>query len=132
MIGEKSGAHQYKLQGSVVEGGVMDGSATLTVFDPYVDADMKKLEQSDSKYARYLCKILGLYFNYHKDAYFTKGVYLHDPATIVAAVNPSLMTYTEGVVRVQTVGITRGLTVFDNTKKRFGQYTIAAGLVNTK
>ncbi|KAL5231005.1 hypothetical protein ABZP36_029781 [Zizania latifolia] len=87
------------------------------------DADMKKLEQSDSKYARYLCKILGLYFNYHKDAYFTKGVYLHDPATLVAAVNPSLMTYTEGVVRVQTVGITRGLTVFDNTKKRYGEIT---------
>ena len=47
------------------------------------------------------------------------GVYLHDPTTLIAAVNPSLMTYTEGVVRVQTVGITKGLTVFDNTKKRF-------------
>jgi inosine-uridine nucleoside N-ribohydrolase len=46
------------------------------------------------------------------------GVYLHDPTTVIAAVNPSLLTYTEGVVRVQTVGITRGLTVFDNTKKR--------------
>lgn len=47
------------------------------------------------------------------------GVYLHDPTTLIAAVNPSLMTYTEGVVRVQTVGITKGLTVFDNTKKRY-------------
>jgi inosine-uridine nucleoside N-ribohydrolase len=46
------------------------------------------------------------------------GVYLHDPTIVIAAVNPSLLTYTEGVVRVQTVGITRGLTVFDNTKKR--------------
>lgn len=48
------------------------------------------------------------------------GVYLHDPTTVIAAVNPSLLTYTEGVVRVQTVGITKGLTVFDNTKKRLG------------
>ena len=34
MIGEKSSAHQYKLKGSVVEGGVMDGSATVAVFYP--------------------------------------------------------------------------------------------------
>jgi len=102
---------------------------------------------------------MGVYYDYHKDAYFIKGlyvsvscregrnasvkllvegtdrnlenlvallhteilagVYLHDPTTLIAAVNPSLMTYTEGVVRVQTVGITKGLTVFDNTKKRY-------------
>lgn len=128
---------------------------------PFVaDADREKLEQCDSKYARYLCKIMDVYFDYHKDAYFIKGlhtlisskevkngsvkllvvgtdqklcnlvtwlhielltgVYLHDPTTLIAAVNPSLLTYTEGVVRVQTVGITKGLTVFDNTKKRLG------------
>lgn len=46
------------------------------------------------------------------------GVYLHDPAALLAAVNPSLFTYSEGVVRVQTCGIMRGLTIFDNTKKR--------------
>jgi inosine-uridine nucleoside N-ribohydrolase len=50
------------------------------------------------------------------------GVYLHDPTTLIAAVNPSLLTYTEGVVRVQTVGITKGLTVFDNTKKRLAKH----------
>jgi hypothetical protein len=37
------------------------------------DVDRKKLEQSDSKYACYLCKILGLYYDYHMDAYSTKG-----------------------------------------------------------
>lgn len=47
------------------------------------------------------------------------GVYLHDPTTILAAVNPSLITYVEGVVRVQTVGITRGLTLFYNKQKRY-------------
>jgi len=87
------------------------------------DVDRKKLEQCESKYARYLCKILGLYYDYHMDAYSTKGVYLHDPTALLAAVNPSLMTYTEGVVRVQTDGITKGLTVFDNTKKTYGEVT---------
>lgn len=46
------------------------------------------------------------------------GVYLHDPTTILAAVDPSLITYVEGAVRVQTVGITRGLTLFYNKQKR--------------
>ncbi|CAM0880345.1 unnamed protein product [Alopecurus aequalis] len=96
------------------------------------DIDRKKLEQSDSKYARYLCKILGLYYDYHMDAYSTKGVYLHDPTALLAAVDPSLMTYTEGVVRVQTDGITRGLTVFDNTKKRYGEITAWTGKPTVK
>ena len=37
MVCEKSSAHQYKLKGSVVEGGVMDGTATVVVFCPKVD-----------------------------------------------------------------------------------------------
>jgi len=96
------------------------------------DVDRKKLEQSDSKYARYLSKILGLYYDYHMDAYSTTGVYLHDPTTLLAAVDPSLMTYTEGVVRVQTDGITKGLTVFDNTKKTYGEITEWCGKPTVK
>jgi hypothetical protein len=34
MFGEKSCAHQYKLKGSVVGGGVMDGNASIVVFYP--------------------------------------------------------------------------------------------------
>ena len=37
MVGEKLSAHQYKLMGSVVEGGVMDGNATVAVLCPKVD-----------------------------------------------------------------------------------------------
>ena len=37
------------------------------------DADKEKLQQSDSKYARYLCKPLAHYFDYHREVYFTKG-----------------------------------------------------------
>ncbi|XP_020592298.1 probable uridine nucleosidase 2 isoform X2 [Phalaenopsis equestris] len=87
------------------------------------DADRDKLSQSEGKFAQYMCKILDFYFSYHRDAYGIQGVYLHDPTTVLAAVYPSLFTYTEGVVRVQTCGITRGLTMFDNTKKRFEEIT---------
>ncbi|XP_068648362.1 probable uridine nucleosidase 2 isoform X2 [Aristolochia californica] len=86
-------------------------------------ADREKLSQSKGKLAQYMCKILDIYFSYHLDAYGTDGVYLHDPTCLVAALDPSLLTYAEGVVRVQTTGITRGLTIFNNTKKRFGEIT---------
>ena len=36
MVDEKSMAHQYKLKRSVVEGGVMDGNATMAGFCPTV------------------------------------------------------------------------------------------------
>ncbi|KAH6834881.1 uridine-ribohydrolase 2 [Perilla frutescens var. hirtella] len=87
------------------------------------DADQDKLAESSGKLAQYMCKILDVYFSYHHDAYSTKGVYLHDPTTVLAAVDPSLITYVEGAVRVQTVGITRGLTLFYNKQKRFAEVT---------
>ncbi|KDP29547.1 hypothetical protein JCGZ_19260 [Jatropha curcas] len=87
------------------------------------DVDREKLAQSSGKFAQYLCKILEVYFSYHHEAYDTRGVYLHDPTALLAAVNPSLMTYIEGSVRVQTTGITRGLTILYNKQKRFGEVT---------
>ncbi|KAK3444337.1 hypothetical protein EUGRSUZ_A00423 [Eucalyptus grandis] len=87
------------------------------------DADRDKLVQSNGRFAQYLSRILEVYFAYHREAYFTRGVYLHDPTTIIAALNPSLLTFTEGVVRVQTTGITRGLTILYNGQKRFGEHT---------
>lgn len=87
------------------------------------DADRDKLVCSNGKYAQYLCKILEFYFSYHHDAYSTKGVYLHDPTALLVAVNPLLFTYMEGVVRVQTNGITRGLTLLYNKQKRFAEIT---------
>ncbi|KAG6524123.1 probable uridine nucleosidase 2 [Zingiber officinale] len=89
----------------------------------FTDADFEKLTQSKGKLAQYLSNILGIYFSYHHDAYGTQGVYLHDPTALLAAVDPSLLTYTEGVIRVQTSGITRGMTVLDNTRKTYGEVT---------
>ncbi|KAL7085804.1 hypothetical protein ACP275_14G300400 [Erythranthe tilingii] len=96
------------------------------------DADREKLAESSGKFAQYICKILDVYYCYHHDAYSTKGVYLHDPTTVLAAVDPSLITYVEGVVRVQTVGITRGLTLFYNNQKRFGEVTEWSDLPTVK
>lgn len=89
----------------------------------FTDADREMLVGSKGEFADYLDKILEVYFAYHREAYGTKGVYLHDPTTLLAAVNPDLLTYTEGVVRVQTSGITRGLTLLYNTQKSFGEVT---------
>ncbi|XP_021739951.1 probable uridine nucleosidase 2 [Chenopodium quinoa] len=89
----------------------------------FTDADREKLAASNGKLAQYLCKILDVYYSYHCDAYDIKGVYLHDPATILAAIDPSLFTWTEGAVRVQTSGITRGLTILYNKQKRFEEVT---------
>ncbi|XP_057871045.1 probable uridine nucleosidase 2 isoform X2 [Cryptomeria japonica] len=87
------------------------------------DKDLEDLAHSHGKYAKYISKILKVYFEYHHEAYNICGVYLHDPTAMFAAINPSLMTYAEGVVRVQSEGIFRGLTVFDNMKKRWGEVT---------
>ncbi|EPS73547.1 hypothetical protein M569_01207 [Genlisea aurea] len=88
------------------------------------DTDRDRLSESGGKLAQYMSRIFGVYYSYHHDAYATKGrVYLHDPATVLAAIYPCLVTYIEGVVRVQTNGITRGLTVFCNRRKRFGEVT---------
>ncbi|XP_027361432.1 probable uridine nucleosidase 2 [Abrus precatorius] len=84
-------------------------------------SDREKLASSNGKFAQYLTKILDVYFSYHHEAYNTKGVYLHDPATLLVAIDPSLVTCMEGIVRVQTSGITRGLTMLYNKQKRFGE-----------
>ncbi|XP_021747076.1 probable uridine nucleosidase 2 [Chenopodium quinoa] len=89
----------------------------------FTDADREKLAASNGKLAQYLCKILDVYYSYHFDAYNIKGVYLHDPASILAAIDPSLFTWTDGAVRVQTSGITRGLTILYNKQKRFEEVT---------
>jgi len=87
------------------------------------DKDVEDLASSSGKYAKYICNILKFYFDYHHEAYNICGAYLHDPTVMFAAIDPSLMTYAEGVVRVQADGIFRGLTLFDNMKKRWGEVT---------
>ncbi|KAL3752844.1 hypothetical protein ACJRO7_000272 [Eucalyptus globulus] len=75
------------------------------------------------RFAQYLSRILEVYFSYHREANLTRGVYLHEPTAILASINPSLVTFTEGLVSVQTTGITRGLTILYNGQKRFSEHT---------
>ncbi|KAG5573723.1 hypothetical protein H5410_063489 [Solanum commersonii] len=88
--------------------------------------------QSNGKFAQYLSKLLDVYFDYHHTAYNMRGVFLHDPTALLAAVNPSLITYSEGVVRVQTVGITKGLTIFYNKQTRVVEVTEWSGKPSVK
>lgn len=89
----------------------------------FTDDDRETLAKSNGNFAQYLDKIFDVYYAYHYEAYGIKGAYLHDPTTVLAAVDPSLITCIEGVVRVQTTGITRGLTILYNRQKRFGEVT---------
>ncbi|GAU34730.1 hypothetical protein TSUD_17030 [Trifolium subterraneum] len=95
-------------------------------------SDREKLASSKGKFAQYLTGILEVYYSYHCDAYNINGVYLHDPTTLLAAVDPSLVTCTEGAVRVQTSGITRGLTILYNKKKRFEEVTEWSNMPSVK
>jgi len=49
MIGEKSSAHKYKLKGSVVEGGVIDGNTNMAVIYPRGDAAVGSASSGRSK-----------------------------------------------------------------------------------
>ena len=49
MVGEKSSAHQYKLMGSVVEGGVIDSNAIVVVFCPKVRKATRSASSGCSK-----------------------------------------------------------------------------------
>ncbi|KAK5839919.1 hypothetical protein PVK06_008774 [Gossypium arboreum] len=60
-----------------------------------LNSDRETLASSNGKFTQYLLKILEVYFNYHHDAYNTKGMYLNDPTAILVAINPSLITYVE-------------------------------------
>eukprot|EP00250_Pteridium_aquilinum_P019008 c24251_g2_i1 orf=1557-2528(-) len=87
------------------------------------DKDLMRLGQSDSVFAKYVYKIAEVYFAYHHEAYDIQGVYLHDPTALAAALDPSLFTFAAGVVRVQLDGISKGMTIFNNTGKRWSEVT---------
>ncbi|KAL2608218.1 hypothetical protein R1flu_026791 [Riccia fluitans] len=98
----------------------------------FTDKEMDEVRDSKGKYASYLYKASRFYFDYHHDFYDIDAIFLHDPTTIVAAIDPSLFTYTSGVVRVQTDGICKGLTVFNTTTKKWAETTAWCNLPPVK
>lgn len=55
----------------------------IYIYLPLSDFDRDELAKSNGKYAKYLDKILGVYFGYHHDAYSTKGLSLAKLAFLV-------------------------------------------------
>jgi inosine-uridine nucleoside N-ribohydrolase len=94
--------------------------------------DLEDLGRSDSKFGKYLYAASHFYATYHREAYDIDAIYLHDPATMVAAVDPSLMTYATGAVRVQKDGICKGLTLFNNSNKVWHDPTDWCGIPPVK
>lgn len=55
----------------------------IYIYLPLSDFDRDELAKSNGKYAKYLDKILGVYFGYHHEAYSTKGLSLSKLAFLV-------------------------------------------------
>eukprot|EP00271_Cylindrocystis_brebissonii_P000709 TRINITY_DN10928_c0_g2_i1.p1 TRINITY_DN10928_c0_g2~~TRINITY_DN10928_c0_g2_i1.p1 ORF type:complete len:347 (-),score=50.62 TRINITY_DN10928_c0_g2_i1:578-1591(-) len=81
--------------------------------------ELEELRDSPGPYGVFLYNMCQYYMAYHKDAYGMDAIYLHDPATMVAAFRPDLFTYISGAVRVQTEGISTGLTCLNSSVKKF-------------
>eukprot|EP00897_Mesotaenium_endlicherianum_P004527 jgi/Mesen1/4101/ME000216S03359 len=81
--------------------------------------DLDDIRDSDGPYGKYIHACSQFYLEYHREAYQFDAVYLHDPTTMVAALDAAqdLFTFKEGAVRVQLDGIMRGITLMNNTDK---------------
>ncbi|BFI42228.1 uridine nucleosidase [Marchantia polymorpha subsp. ruderalis] len=98
----------------------------------FTGKEMEEVRDSKGKYGKYLYDVSKFYFAYHQNAYDIDAIYLHDPTTMIAAIDPSLFTYAKGVVRVQRDGICKGLTVFNNTSKKWAEPTDWCNLPEVK
>ncbi|CAI5477105.1 unnamed protein product [Closterium sp. Yama58-4] len=90
--------------------------------------DMEDIRDSKGPFGRFLYDTSQFYYRYHKESYGMDAVYLHDPTTMVAAMDDSLFTFHEGVVRVQLDGIAKGLTLLNNTNKVWNTPTAWCGI----
>ncbi|KAE8717047.1 putative uridine nucleosidase 2 [Hibiscus syriacus] len=83
------------------------------------DEDLLELKQSKGKHAQLLSEMCEFYRNWHVKSDGVYGIFLHDPVSFVALVRPDLFTYKKGVVRVETQGICKGLTLLDQGLKKW-------------
>lgn len=72
--------------------------------------------------ADFLASAVSFYMQYHHSAYGHDGMFLHDPAALVAVLAPDLFTWGRGAVVVDTGGgPTRGATIMDAGEKDWGR-----------
>ncbi|CAL5350698.1 unnamed protein product [Camellia sinensis] len=81
------------------------------------DADLDELRQSEGRHAQLLSTMCKCYRDWHVESLGVYGIFLHDPVSFVALVQPDLFTYKKGVVRVGTEGIYMGHTLLDHEQK---------------
>ena len=73
------------------------------IWPKYVYAEML---QAPHRYWTYLWALLA-------------GIFLHDPTSMAALLDPSLFTFRKGVVRVETEGVCMGYTLLDRGLKKY-------------
>lgn len=83
------------------------------------DSDLSELRQSGGKHAQFLSDMCKFYRDWHVKSDGVYGVFLHDPVSFVALVQPDLFTYKKGVVRVETQGICVGHALMDQGLKEW-------------
>ncbi|KAK6944021.1 Inosine/uridine-preferring nucleoside hydrolase domain [Dillenia turbinata] len=89
----------------------------ITTQVKFTDADLLELRQSKGRYAQVLMDMCKFYRNWHVTSDNFHGIFLHDPVSFMALVQPDLFTYKKGVVRVETQGICVGHTLMDQGLK---------------
>ncbi|KAL3675421.1 hypothetical protein R1sor_025369 [Riccia sorocarpa] len=77
------------------------------------DKELTDIKDSGTKYGKYVHDITRFYMYWHVTSDGVDGIFLHDPTCMAAVLDPSLVTYRTGVVRVETQGICAGLTLLD-------------------
>ncbi|XP_047340431.1 uridine nucleosidase 1 [Impatiens glandulifera] len=83
------------------------------------DLDLDELSQSKGRYAQLLCNMCKFYRDWHVKSDGVYGIFLHDPVSFVALIEPDLFTYKKGVVRVETQGTCLGHTLLDQGLKKW-------------
>ncbi|KAL5710667.1 uridine nucleosidase [Ranunculus cassubicifolius] len=81
------------------------------------DDDLAELKESKGRHAEFISNICKFYRDWHVKSDGVYGIFLHDPVSFVALVQPDLFTYKKGVVRVETQGICIGHTLMDQGLK---------------
>ncbi|EFJ14793.1 hypothetical protein SELMODRAFT_180819 [Selaginella moellendorffii] len=81
--------------------------------------DLSKLSDSSTESKRSLHEMCKFYREWHKKSDLFDGIYVHGPTCLAALIAPSYFSYKSGALRVETLGVCRGYTLFDMGLKKW-------------
>ncbi|GAQ82193.1 inosine-uridine preferring nucleoside hydrolase family protein [Klebsormidium nitens] len=84
-------------------------------------SDLERIGNSGTKFGRYIAEVVKFYAEWHLKSDHLQGIFVHDPSAMTAAIDPSLFSWKEGVVRVAETGLCRGHTLLDMGTKKWGE-----------